>query len=513
MLGPTAITQPWATSAPAPSGPPMATATQGLLYPNPSGITPTNIGLLGTTHPSVVPFPGSVVGGPMSPGQMGGSMPPTNGSQPLYQPGDFSKLAFQMAGSPQMGPLPSMAPPPGPPASPSSGNSNNGFNLSTLLPYLGVLGGLGLLNHSGGLSSILGGAGSGLSSLLGTIGKGIGSIFGGGQPSQSNANGGTYDPSSGTYGNGFTPGQFGAPDYSPYVSAPGTDTSQPVDPTAAGGIWDPNSSLLDNSNLFDTSGTGPSFSPAGGEAATTPREPTLGGIGNVLGDASSALGIYNGLRSGTVTGDIGAGLGAANLARNTGLISPTPGMAGGLGAVGGALNMYNGLKQGGIAGDTQAALGAAQTYAGASALDSAAGGGGFAGGSAIGAYAGPIGLALAPALYGASQPGITLGSTWYNNFGNTLSAGMNPGATPEQKLQASSMLQQLGLMQMNGNGGSDALSTTSNFNFGRLMDVLKPYGVTNLQQAQALANQLINSIPPGQIPTGRGVGGLYVNQA
>lgn len=423
-------------------------------------------------------------------------MPPTNGNQPLYQPGDFSKLAFQMAGSPQMGPLPSMAPPPGPPASPSSGNSNNGLDLSTLLPYLGVLGGLGLLNHSGGLSSILGGAGSGLSSILGTIGKGIGSIFGGSAPNTSSNFG--IDTGLANIGGADGLGYFGTTggDISGGLGT-STDLTGGLGQFYGGGQYDPTGGI---GGTFDPSSFSGGFNSAGGEAATTPRGPTLGGIGNVLGDASSALGIYNGLRSGTVSGDIGAGLGAANLARNTGLISPTPGMAGGLGAVGGALNMYNGLKQGGIAGDTEAALGAAQTYAGASALDSAAGGGGFAGGSAIGAYAGPIGLALAPALYGASQPGTTLGSTWYNNFGNTIGAGLNPNATTQQKLLAASQLNQLGLLQADGTGGRSGFSTTSNFDMGRLMQTLAPYGITSLSQANALANQLFNSIPemPGQ---------------
>jgi hypothetical protein len=53
--------------------------------------------------------------------------------------------------------------------------------------------------------------------------------------------------------------------------------------------------------------------------------------------------------------------------------------------------------------------------------------------------------------------------------------------------------------------GNSGLSTDNNFNMQRALQVLAPYGVTTIAQAQQLANNLLNSIPPGQMP-GQAVG-------
>lgn len=221
----------------------------------------------------------------------------------------------------------------------------------------------------------------------------------------------------------------------------------------------------------DLATTAPSAAPIGSDV--------MAGYGGV--DASSvATGAGGGI--GNIAGDAGA---TAAAAYAPSLLAP---------AAPGAIDTMA-LAQSGYAslGGVPGSIAAADTSAGATG----------AGSGALGA-AGPYIAAAAPlalAAYGASKPGVQLTSQWYNNFGNTVGAGLDANATPEQKLQAASMLSNLGLMQANGTGGSSGLSTASDFNFGRLMDVLKPYGVTNLQQAQALANQLINSIPPGQMPT------------
>lgn len=139
--------------------------------------------------------------------------------------------------------------------------------------------------------------------------------------------------------------------------------------------------------------------------------------------------------------------------------------------------------------------------------DSSAAAGGADAGAAAGAGSLGLGLlgvgaVLAPALYGMSKPPVELNSTWYNNFGSNVGAGLAPGATTQQKLQAATALQELGLTS--SGAGVDAT---------RLMQTLAPYGITSMAQAQALANQLLNSIPAGAMPTGPGRGGQYVRPA
>lgn len=139
--------------------------------------------------------------------------------------------------------------------------------------------------------------------------------------------------------------------------------------------------------------------------------------GGALGDANSALGIYSGLASGTPQGDLSAASKAAKLYGNL-AGNPAVSQAGNM--LGGALGVYGGIKQGGVAGDTQAALGAAQLGSQAAGM---AGATGLS--TALGA-AGPIGLALAPALYGMSTPAVQLTGQYYNRLNDTLNQG--PGA-------------------------------------------------------------------------------------
>jgi len=101
--------------------------------------------------------------------------------------------------------------------------------------------------------------------------------------------------------------------------------------------------------------------------------------------------------------------------------------------------------------------------------------------------------------------GVNVNNPFQLDDPNAILASQNAGITANLAGQGrGTPLSQygagLGLMQMNGTGGGTGFSTASNFDMGRLMDVLKPYGITNMQQAQALATQLYNSIPPGAMP-------------
>ena len=338
--------------------------------------------------PSLQGYPGmgsggSVGGMPVSP------LPSANGGAPAYQPGDFSKLAFQMAGSPQFGPFPGMTPPPAPVN--AAGSSNGGSNLSSLLPLLAGAALFGGGNNKGSSSN------SGISNLVGKGYNYVKNLFGGSGDSvvngidtgiQSGAFSGASDALAGNAALGATTDASGVP-YFLSGSLGGDAASTAGDSLLSSG----SGSLLDSLGGFSSAG--------GGAAAPVADAAAAGGS-----DAAA---------SGAATGSLGLGL-----------------------------------------------LGVAAT--------------------------------VAPALYGASQPGSALGSTWYNNFGNTIGAGLGPNATTQQKLLAASQLNQLGLMQSNGTGGGTGFSTASNFNMERLMQTLAPYGITNLQQANALANQLYGSI-------------------
>lgn len=145
-------------------------------------------------------------------------------------------------------------------------------------------------------------------------------------------------------------------------------------------------------------------------------------IGSDLSLAGGALGAAQGILSGTPQGYAKAAIGGAGLAAKAGAFGSYSGDVGiGAGAAGGALGLYSGLQQGGVAGDTQAGLGAATlaapvaNAAGASAL-----------GSTL-AAAGPISLALAPALIGMSTPAYSLTGKYWTNYTNTLQTALNSG--------------------------------------------------------------------------------------
>lgn len=146
----------------------------------------------------------------------------------------------------------------------------------------------------------------------------------------------------------------------------------------------------------------------------------LGG-NSPLGALSSGLGIYSGLTSGTPLGEARAAVGAGRLANQLGAFGDNSAAAGSaLGGAGGVLGLYSGIKQGGVAGDTQAALGAAQAAAPiATAVGSSL--------APALAAAGPIGLALAPALIGMSTPAYTMPASYYQGLSDTLAKGPGTG--------------------------------------------------------------------------------------
>lgn len=101
----------------------------------------------------------------------------------------------------------------------------------------------------------------------------------------------------------------------------------------------------------------------------------LQSTGNTLGSGANALGIYNGVQQGGVTGYGGAAINAANLAGRTGalptdLAKPVGSTANDLSS---ALGIYSGIKQGGVAGDSSAAINAAKLGSNLGAFGSASG--------------------------------------------------------------------------------------------------------------------------------------------
>jgi len=234
-----------------------------------------------------------------------------------------------------------------------------------------------------------------------------------------------------------------------------------------------------------------------------------GGVGVSASQTAGALSDVGATAASTAASDmagISAGTDAALNAVSAGGVAG----AGGAGAEIAGAGLYDtgGIDTMALAQSGYASLGGVP----GAVADTSAGIGG--GGEAAAAGGGSLGLGLvgaaapiAAALYGATKPGVELGSSWYNNIGNSVGAAMGPNATVQQKLAAATQLQSLGLMQLNGQGSS-GLSTANNFDMNRALQVLKPYGITTLAQAQALASSLLDSIPPGQMPGGNiGPGG------
>jgi hypothetical protein len=131
-----------------------------------------------------------------------------------------------------------------------------------------------------------------------------------------------------------------------------------------------------------------SASPSGlGSGGTYPAA-TSSAWPSLFGDASNAIGIVGGLRSGGLGGYGGAALNAGALASRNGLFGGSSGAVNqGLGYGGNALGIYQGLRSGGVTGYTQAGVNAAQLGARAGAFGSTAD-------TAIGRYAPLVGAGL-----------------------------------------------------------------------------------------------------------------------
>jgi len=124
--------------------------------------------------------------------------------------------------------------------------------------------------------------------------------------------------------------------------------------------------------------------------------PTNTGVRGGIAGAADVMNIIQGLSTGGFKGDVGAALGAADLAnRFAGANIPY------LGPISQAMGLVEGVKQGGVQGYTTAAADAAGLYAAGSAADVAAGGAGFAGASIAGGIASGVGIPLA--FYGLVQ--------------------------------------------------------------------------------------------------------------
>ena len=161
--------------------------------------------------------------------------------------------------------------------------------------------------------------------------------------------------------------------------------------------------------------------------------------------------------------------------------------------------VLNGISAGTPQGYATAGLDAAQGYAAASGADVAAlGGAGFAGAGTIGASAGLIGLAAAPALYGMSKPTVQLDSTYWGDINKQIAAGLASGATVQQKLTAAQSFQTLG-SYLNGSGDQGA-GGTAGADPSQIMASLQKYGITNSAQIDTMANNIRNSISAGQMP-------------
>jgi hypothetical protein len=154
------------------------------------------------------------------------------------------------------------------------------------------------------------------------------------------------------------------------------------------------------------------------------------------------LGIGEGATSGNPVGYAKAAIGSAQLANKAGAFgaggagSISSNVGTGLSAAGSVIGIYGGLKQGGVAGDTQAALSAAQL---GGTIATAAGATGL--GTTL-AAAGPIGLALAPALYGMSTPAVQLGQKYWTGVQSSLQQAIDSGDKGQIAQQVNGLLGQ-----------------------------------------------------------------------
>jgi hypothetical protein len=223
-------------------------------------------------------------------------------------------------------------------------------------------------------------------------------------------------------------------------------------------------------------------------------------LGQAASGATSLLNMYNGIQSGTPTGEASAAVNAGSAynslyGNNAGSAIP------GVGVAGNILGVVTGLEQGGVKGDASAAVNAASLYGDANALDVASGGTGLAGAGAagaIGSAAGLVGVALAPALYGESKPAVQLNSTYFGNINNSIESGLSANASVQQKLGAAQGLQTL--QGMLGGSADQGAGGVSGGNPASILAGMQKYGITNPSQINTLVNQLLDSIPADQMP-------------
>jgi hypothetical protein len=215
-----------------------------------------------------------------------------------------------------------------------------------------------------------------------------------------------------------------------------------------------------------------------------------------LGDANSALAMYQGLSAGTPIGDVRA---AANAAKLAGDISGE----GALSTVGtdtlGGLNVYGGIERGGALGDTQAALAASQLGTQAAAQAGVSGAAQAA--SALSDYV-PIAGMLLSSYMDSQTPAYTLNPSYYQKMSNALAAGPGAAANPNWNASQQDIQQQ-------GNFWNAFLEAgTSNDPVEQ--NILKAYGlpqqvtpaVQNTQQYQDIMQNQPTG-PSGTFHTGR----------
>lgn len=327
-------------------------------------------------------------------------------------------------------------------------------NLTNILG--GLTAGAGLLGTLFGSNDSAGGSGvSGVSGLTGMLGK----LFGGNTLVSSQYSN-PLDP----FGSGYY-GMVNDPSMTNFSSLSGADPNSSLyDPgtinwgddsggfSGAGGQAAAAGDGMTASN-FQSTGIAPSFDAYQATAPdSSPASPSMGSIGaggtgsvdnlynsvgNAAGTAGGLYGIASGLNSGTPTGDASAAVGATQLANKAGAFGSYSGdVSTGLGAAGSALGLYGGIKEGGVAGDTQAGLSAASlaapiaTAAGATTL-----------GTTL-AAAGPVGLALAPALYGMSTPAVQLTQKYWGGVQNSLQQAIASGDRGQIAAQVQGLLSQ-----------------------------------------------------------------------
>lgn len=180
---------------------------------------------------------------------------------------------------------------------------------------------------------------------------------------------------------------------------------------------------------------------SGGSGLNGNTANAAGSLGSELSLAGGAYSVGSSLASGTPTGYASAALSGTKLlagnANTAGMFGSNASQVGAIaGAGGAALGLYGGLKQGGGVGDTQAALSAAQL---AAPIATAAGATGL--GTTL-AAAGPIGLALAPALMGMSTPAVQLTGKYWGNVQDSLQKAIASGDKGQIASQVNGLLSQ-----------------------------------------------------------------------